>query len=189
MSTETYEQVCKTIEALAAESFTKHVATPRGPGEWRFGAPGTNMYCSRVILRPGAVIVYGDIGEWILRISDSEPLAWLRGSVRSKDYLLGKIKAGELTRFYAPDALAWLDETCADDEDERSRRAKVKGNLNEYRYDELVLHEWAMACHEADYDDPPYHEYPTEGALWLHAMLRAFVAALDNVAQPVGPQQ
>ncbi|HWQ10117.1 MAG TPA: hypothetical protein VN436_13445 [Holophaga sp.] len=178
---DTYAQAQKVITELAARDFTKHVLTVEGPGEWRCGEPDTVIMSFRILCRPGMVVVWGDLGEWVLRHSDRDSLGWLRGAVRSPDYVLQKVKAGERLRFYAADAMASLD----DPETIESWGADVVEKIREALpvVEDLTQERWLDACYNAPLDDPPREEYPTESALWLIELLRKFVALEAKAAE------
>lgn len=188
---DTYAATVECIKRLAAESFTTHELTQEGPQEWRCGRKGTSAYSFRILFRPGMIAVWGDLGEWILRHSDRESLAWLRGAVRSPDYMLEKVQAGEKERFYPADALAWL---ASSEAVEMYGTDLVSAARKALDFDDgfsLTAETWATACFEAGMDDPPRFMYPCERALWLVELLRKFVsleAALPltfNAASPL----
>lgn len=178
---DTFAVTQKTIAELAAKDYAEHIVEPQGLGEWRFRKPGTSIMWSAIIVRPWYVIVYGDVGEWILRHSERDSLAWLRGAVRSRDYLLEKVKAGDTERFYPADAMEELRPTGKeDDAHDDALRAKVKAELDPFMWnDEPTEYEWGRAWAEAGGDDPPRCRYASEGGLWLWETLKAFIRTLD----------
>jgi len=100
-------------DSFYTDTLINHEITEKGPGEYRWGQPGTNIYTVYIILRPGAVIIYGDVGEFIFRHSDDNSLRWLKGAVKSRDYLLGKLRTHNKT--YDPDRTKeMINETLAD---------------------------------------------------------------------------
>lgn len=102
------------IRKRAAQHFSEHVITKEATGRWFCGKPGTGIYSFRVLCVPGAVIVYGDIGELILRPYASPPdeLAWLRGAAKNAkypEYCLGKCPpAHKQEEFLSGDAVKYL---------------------------------------------------------------------------------
>jgi len=173
----TYAETKSTVERLAADAFARHVLTQEGPGEWRCGREGTVIHSSRVLLRPGMVAVWGDLGEWILRHGDRDSLGWLRGAVKSPDYLLEKVRAGKRSEFYPDDALAWLRSDEAVEAYGKDRVAKAREALEDFDSGPFSQDRWFDACYGAAcMDDPPRFEYPCASALWLVALLRKFVA-------------
>lgn len=177
-----FADVQKGIAQHAAEEFADHVLTVEGPSEWRCGKPGTGIMAFRVLCRPGMVAIWGDLGEWVLRVSDRNPVPWIRGAVRSPDYLLSKVKAGERLSFYPADARALLD----DPETAASWGAevveKVREELGSTWGDEATQEEWYVAWSNAGADETPDCEYPTIHALWLVEMLRKFVDLEANLS-------
>jgi hypothetical protein len=175
------EETRKTIAELAAEGFANHVAIPEGPGEWLCRAPDRSHRWFRIIIRPCTVIVWGDIGDWILTHSDGDSLGWLSRAAKDAKYpgyLLSKIRAGKDREFYAGDARAWLDEQVADGVEDA---AKVKEWLEESTgLASFDQHQWYSAWYETGTggrDIPDFLDYGS-GPLWLGQAMSWFVAHL-----------
>src|SRR6267378_1809817 len=92
MTLETEEKTRKDVARWAVDAFNYHSLTQVSEERWRVQTPGTWSSGFFVILAPGVIIVYGDIGEGIFCHSDHDSLAWLRRAVQSPDYLLSKLK-------------------------------------------------------------------------------------------------
>lgn len=185
---DTYAEVAASIKGMAAEAFVGHALTSEGPGEWRFGRPGTVIYSSRVLFRPGTIIVWGDLGEWVLRHGNKDSLGWLRGAVQSPDYLLEKVRAGKRERFYPADAAKLLKDPETEESWGAARVARVREELNGWRGGDFTEEDWAREWYEAGADEVPNVRYPCESALWLIELLRAFVAAEAALA-PAGEKE
>lgn len=177
-----FADVQKDIARFAAEGFVDHVLTVEGPSEWRCGKPGTGIMAFRVLCRPGMIAVWGDLGEWVLRVSDRNPVPWIRGAVRSPGYLLEKVKAGERKRFYPADAMALLDDPDTAESYGADVVEKVREELGSMWGDEATAAEWYMAWSNAGADEPPDCEDMCEAALWLVEMLRKFVDLEANLS-------
>jgi len=81
----------RTIDELAKEAFKDHVLREEGEGRWFCGRPGTGMYHFRLIVAPGCVLLYGDIGEAVFLCAEPDALNWLLASAGGgRDYILGK---------------------------------------------------------------------------------------------------
>ena len=78
------------VAKLAKEAFKDHKLHQEGPGRWFCAKPGTGIYSFHVACFNGCVVLYGDVGELILRPSDKDSLAWLCDAIDSMDYVLGK---------------------------------------------------------------------------------------------------
>lgn len=111
-----------------APSFKDHQLTVQaeGPsgGAWLYTcrSPLTSFYSFNVVVAPQVILVYGDIGELLLRVTPGgfphEMLRWLRDSTRDPielDYLLGKCPnpewefgEGELRRYLKTEAVESL---------------------------------------------------------------------------------
>jgi hypothetical protein len=151
------------IAEMAAESFKDHVITPEGEGRWRCKRPGTGMYSFRVVTLPGAVVVYGDVGDALLKVSyytTADIVAWLRGSYAQWGYVAGKLLFREaLTEFYPGDALQFAAECAAayaaDDTSQAAVRNRdfaadvqalhARSELNEHEWHEVV-EEYGLDC-------------------------------------------
>ena len=91
----------------AAESFQNHKVTRFSDSEFMCARPNSIVWSFRILFPPGAVIVYGDVGEMILTQYDLG-IGWLRGAVHSPGYLLGK--CSKLKKEFSPvDAAIDLD--------------------------------------------------------------------------------
>lgn len=134
-----------------------------------------NGWCF-VATPPGAVILYGDVGEAILRHSDSDSLGWLRRAASREeypDYLLSKVEAmgGRRKQLCVPDLKPTRR---SDDTTEEFRQLQRRWRrAREYR-DDLDIIE--LAHRFAGYDGP--HLAHSSTALWIWHALCAFVANL-----------
>ncbi len=88
-----YRPLREEVQQRSEETFKDHVLTSEGEGRWYFGRPGSTMYCVRVIASPGNVIMLGDCGDLILRCSDRDSLAWLRGTMDRRNYSLDYVSS------------------------------------------------------------------------------------------------
>jgi hypothetical protein len=196
VSGERAADVRRDIAAFAAEAFANHVVTQNGPGEWRCAKPGTGVNGFHVLCRPFYVVVWGDLGDWILQCSDRDTLGWLRGSVRSPDYLLGKCRAGEVTCFYSGDAWDHLNhevgarqqelaegQTAGDDMDpELARLVAIQDQLDEN--DDFSEHDWHQAWYDHGQGEVSACRGPSSGGCWLVEALRWFVDHVDQAVLP-----
>jgi hypothetical protein len=177
---ETLAEAKAQIAEMAREAFAQHVCERR-EGGWLCRRPGTSVYAFWVFTTPGAIVFYGDLGEAILRPSDRDALPWLRGAVRSLDYVIEKVRAGDKTHFYGGDALAWARSTAGDLEDTRARRRGLKllaAALDLDRLGDLHQHTWAEAVNEAGFDSEccAIGTGHSSAMLWMVEALRWFVA-------------
>lgn len=128
---------------------------------------GRNCWCF-VATPPGAVILYGDVGEAILRHSDRDSLGWLRRAASNEeypDYLLSKVEAmgGSRKQLCVPDVdiAEWSGKY-------RLRWRKARLDRDDNAITELV--------HRFAYDGPCLVH--SSSALWIWHALCAFVANL-----------
>lgn len=182
------------VRQLAAQSFADHVLVAEGEGRWYCGKPGTGIYSFRVVSAPYHVIVFGDIGDALLRVSDRNPVPWLRGAVRSPDYLISK-SIWRDTVFYRGDAVEYLRDALRETEPSRSAIAvceelnlSTSDAVDAIRLDdELDVRGWYEAWHDAGECEPPSCTGPSAGMFWTVEALRCFVRLLDQVPQGDSP--
>lgn len=181
----TSADTARSIAHQAATAFAGHVLTQDGP-HWRCGRPDSSIYAFRLYAPPGAVIVWGDLGECVLRHADSDSLGWLvRAAGRDEypDYCLGKIEAldGEKREFYVGDAKAYIRERMRDavadrDTKERDRWKDVARDFGTGLDDcDSERAAWRTACSENGVDDPPDCHGWSSSALWIWHALVTFV--------------
>ena len=190
MTTGTYADTHATIHRLALESFAEHELREVSPQRWRCSRPGTGVYGFWVLVADGVVIVYGDIGEGIFRMSEpaASVIPWLRGAVQSTDYLLEKLRAGDFEQgkeqFYPDDAVAWAHWNAEEhtEQDRYAKRALDFYNDVKLSAENGDLHsdEFLRLASEAGLDDM-YHvgRAPSASALWLVEALTTFIRLID----------
>jgi len=193
------------LNELIDEAFANHIITSEqieGPVKmWYCGRKGTGIYSYRVISAPGMLLVYGDVGDYMLQANDRDLVPWLRGAVKSENYLISKfVNKGEI--FFPDEAVQLLndlvleadeyDKTEGYDEDEDGN--KIDGHYGpparKLRRD--VLDEW-----DAEYDDGPSFAKTFYGAggdvelidrtidysssvYWTAGCLKKFIKLLDE---------
>lgn len=200
-----------TIATIAGESLAGHAITPEqteGPVRmWYCGRKGTGMYSYRVIAAPGMLLVYGDVGDYMLQANDRDLIPWLRGAIKSENYVIGKmVHKGEV--FLPDEAVALLDTLIADakEDDEGELRHEDEEDNNIYYYSEqaisfknAVLDEWDPEYDSGDGFAQAFHNAGGEtsllsravdyepGVYWTMECLKKFVELLDDLEDPSGP--
>lgn len=150
---------------------------------WMCKRPGSWTYGFNVVVWPGAIVIQGDVGEAMFSCREptvQDALAWLRGAVDSRDYLLGKLMAGSRDR-----VLIWpfVENELADMSAEDAARFREA---------------WAEldAPDGRDYGRLMYELFgDTEGgctdfgfrALWLAACLKRFMVLHDETVKEEVP--
>lgn len=201
------EQLMAQHEAMAAESFAKHVVTQRlDQGlfrSWRCKRPDSWCMGFDITTTPGYLIVTGDIGELILsRCDDMVP--WARGAVGSPDYFAEKVVRTIKTEEWSNErALEWIDDEIADaqreaeDEDEAPRAAGRLKRLKVLRYEAtrdgingaLCEGEFAIALYESELvhgSDWPRLTVFNSNFLWCLMAVRWWLKAIDSL--PAAPE-
>jgi hypothetical protein len=175
---ETYAGTQALIHGLAGSAFERHELAEVGPQEWHCGRPKSGTYCFRVILRPGMVVIYGDVGEGIFRGGEAgDTLAWLRDAVDSPSYLLGKLRPAQ-REFYAGDTLSYAAELAA--EEARGYPELWEEAKRLHRHGELTQHTWGEAVRNHTNDSDAYGAGMGHAgsAMWLAEALRWLVEHL-----------
>src|SRR5262249_14917503 len=141
----------------------------------------------RVVASPGTIFVSGDLGLFVLRCQEQEPIAWLRDAVADEgdlDYVLGKVRAAEDPReeFFASLATAYLEHLAGPAE--RGRRAAAirlrlaaAGGLTDGPIGQRLWTDIYLA--EADDPEVPACTDWSAPMLRLYYALRAFSRLLD----------
>jgi len=80
------------------KSFEKHEVQVIEPydyetlrGEYIWGQPNSMFYHMHIIFRAGIIIIYGDLGAWVLS-PGGRSLPWLRGAINNPTYMFEKCK-------------------------------------------------------------------------------------------------
>ncbi len=180
---EGYDATRAQIHRIAEEAFQHHRILDRGQNEWLCINSKSGNRSFRLIIRPGTVILFGDLGDGILHFHNDDALGWLRGATRDAEcpeYLLGKLDHPQRRRcFYAGDALAFAREMARDDAagdwDDLLHEAQ-----DHHRHGELDQHLWVELLHEHVPDSDAYEVgmHYDEECLWIFEALRWFVAHL-----------
>ena len=93
--TGTREKNRKRLAKMANEAFVDHKLVPEQISTslkmWYCGKKGTGMYSFRVIAAPGMLLVYGDVGDYMLQANDRDLIPWICGAIKSENYVIGKM--------------------------------------------------------------------------------------------------
>ena len=183
--TKTQQQIIE----FAKNDFKDHVLTTESVSDrislYKCARPNnSSTYAFRVILAPQCITVYGDIGDrMILFYGRENTLAWLRGAVKSSDYLISKMlfKKEEFDKDIAQSswASAKQDYKDADYEDKLSLMTD-----EEYEYivsADYPIQEWYnFFCGELNSDEPPSCEDWSADVYCTVECLRKFVELIDK---------
>lgn len=161
------------VFATAAEAFANHVVQPicdaQGVKVFKCARPNTWTYGFFVSFLPGAILVHGDIGDFLID-RPSGGFDWLRNAIDSMDYVLSKSSMAKRDTFMPGDALALLD-------DPRWRDSGVRKMMREGWSAEDVSdgHAWRELLHDitGDCEAEPccYYSFNT---LFCYAALKWF---------------
>lgn len=180
-----------TIAELAKSSFANHRLSWDAAGHyWRCSDPKRGFHWFHVFTAPFYIVLWGDNGDVVLRVSDRDSLGWLL-SASSLDYFVGKITACDnpgKEEFYPGDAKVYIDDMISQypvtdddgEEDEHNKRyvEKLQAVLKQFTdgvYDDDPARVWAEAWqdHIGDGDIPDLCG-PSSTALWAWESVLTF---------------
>lgn len=177
------------IRAAAEAAFADHAIEQRRPGVWRCAKPGTWHMGFHVAELPGAIAIWGDIGSMLVDPAGAGyDVEWLRGSIRSMDYVLSKATRVHQTRFEPVRFEAHLRELVAEPvaTPPRPCRCGEKGGIAacaawliaQTDFEEEFFRPYVEECHHGDSEI--YHsmnDWEVDD-LWSFEALRCFVRLL-----------
>ncbi len=105
---ETSEKHRAHIETVMPKAYADHVMTKVNDCTWRCGrADGGSQYHFFVVISPHCIVVYGDIGEMIIRPGWNRGIGWLRGCLDdgkrdSFHYMLSKVPMPHRQEVFMP---------------------------------------------------------------------------------------
>lgn len=188
-SAKTSEEMYADTAKWAAKDFAGHVIKKESESIYYCGKPGTGIMSFRVVFLPGAILIYGDIGELILTQHNLD-LPWLCGSVHSRSYFFEKSR-NKTKAFCAGDAAAHLDflldsyrtDYGADSEDFEKQRAYLEAVWEKWDVDNCESYEvennWYLAY--SDYDSEVYvAEHLSSQDIWCWEAAKWFVENLKR---------
>lgn len=165
----------------ANKTFDRHEITRERFGVWYCGAKDTGNMSFRVVVAPGMLMLYGDIGEIIFLPYAKNTLAWAVGSFQPEYPYYPMTKLSHHMRekeFQSDEVEGWLLEKVR--ENRKSRDNKwTKHYIDLVRRwresDRDGLHQaersWHELCYTSNLDDPPtFTDYPTGIYLCFQAM-------------------
>ncbi len=174
------------LEELALKAFKDHELTVLEDydiktlkGEYVWAKPNTGIYSVHIIFRNSTIIMYGDIGTWVLRQPGID-LPWLRGSVDSPNYLFEKLTREHNRKYNADKTKAYALECLEQDENLlKEDIEKIKKTAIREEFDE----EYAMFFFGEliGYDDAyEFLQYTWDHAVYAWAALKTFMTAIDK---------
>jgi len=129
---------------------------------WLCERPKDSAYHFYVAMPQHAIIVYGDIGEMILRPGWNRSIGWLRGALREGegeyfDYLLEKVPSPHRREVFMPgDAIEHMVDEARDDPDSYGSNQRVLDEFAEavdtHGDIRTVRESWVDAIYECGYD-------------------------------------
>ena len=148
-------------------------------GEFIWSKGGTWVHHCHIIFRPGTIIIYGDIGEWVFRQNDID-LNWMRGAIKSPDYFLSKITTrrkkydAERTEERAIDMINEI-------EDINERHELLKSVKNVWWENENDAYNFLSDdVGDVDACESLVDSWEAAGATWFYAAMVGFIDALDK---------
>ena len=153
---------------LAEPAFKNHKITVEAEGRYLCQEPGTIIYGFRVVDLPGAILLYGDIGHCIIQPYN---ISWLRGAVRSTQYVFEKMGVRR-TQFVEEMALGTIANMWDHECYKQAQRTWEEWGSQYYREEQS----WVDVVGSFDYEwIEQAYDYPPQ-AYWHLAALRWFCA-------------
>lgn len=141
------------ILSMAENRFDNHVCTQTlDAGEWkawRCQAPGTWNYGFNVMLKPGWLILDGDIG-FVAFSRTKDMLSWIRGAINDPDYIAEKVPQEIKVREY--------NEQIAEESILEAQEFALQNNLMPEKGYEDILEFFEDCCESAREGEQGYYE-------------------------------
>ncbi|MFA5217038.1 hypothetical protein [Sulfuricurvum sp.] len=187
------EHALKVIEPYTAQSLSR--SNPRG--ECRWGKPNSRLYESFIIFRENTIILYGDIGTWVLR-QDGIDLAWLRGAIKDPNYLLSKLTGERQKKYDGAKTMKYANE-CIEEMAKGDLLKNEKPVIDNLR-SECKMVDWENEHDAYDFfsgvleDSNPEeslrYTWNSAGGVWPWAVLYTFLIELDRrITPPEAPEK
>ena len=179
----TIDSYRKQIINLAQEALKDHVITPEQTEGlvrmWSLCRPDMGIYWFRVIIAPGCIVVYGDVGDSMYNMHEHDPLPWLRDAINSPEYLIGKMITKK-EKFFPAEAYKILDEMKEESQEETKVAEEIKDNWNTFDFEDSG-YEFRRAIWEAgtDFEVPSSRAFDyNEDTYWSVECLKKFIKLL-----------
>ena len=192
---ETSEKHLGYIKDRMPRVYSDHVMTKEQENVWRCGRPGSSNWHFYVAILPHCIVVYGDIGEMIIRPGWNRGIGWLRGCLDdgksdSFSYMLGKVPSPHRQEVFMPgDVIAECLEYGNNPDNQAAH--EVQNALDDWAErigdNEDQRESWYAAASHADLECEwyaGYNDYSSE-MYWCAYALQWFVAAWVKENDPV----
>lgn len=177
-SGERYKEAVSCVERQAVDAFARHVLTVKRPWLWKVSRPDSWVYGFFVVMAPGALIMYGDLGEAVFRMhagSEKDVFEWTMRCTKDRYYVLSKIANREaFKKFYSGDAVEYAKSCLDESKSQKDRDFYVEVQQRDADGDLSRDEFYRIAAEHEQYDVPGFEEW-SAGAIWLHAALETFV--------------
>ena len=165
-SSDTSKDHMRRIADRAPEAYANHVMTRECENVWLCENPKSSVWHFYVALLPHCILVYGDIGEMIIRPGSGCRMGWLRGCLDdgksdSFEYMLGKVPAKhKQLEFMTGDVLLACEEYVVHNPEEAYRMQEALNNWASLVGDYGNPQEsWYSAASNANLDPEWYSGY------------------------------
>lgn len=182
---DTSESNFKKASYAMKSAFDDHVLKSVGENIWLCGKPsGSSVWHFYVALLPHCIVVYGDIGDLLIRPGWNRGIGWLRGCLENKPehfgYMLSKVPNRELrTQFMPGDVISECFEYGNNPDNEVA--SEIQAALDEWAErlggNEDPRQAWYTAASSADLECEWYAGYNdyTQEVYWCAYALQWFV--------------
>lgn len=183
MSAETFKDSTDYVNRSAPERFKNHVLIERRQWVWKVArADGRWQYGFYLLVAPGAVVVYGDIGEAVFRIyavDEQAALDWVLRCSKDLHYTISKLANLEAyRRFYPGDALAYAEKCENESKDQETGHANACDFCDDVRREidggDLSGQTFWTLAHDHGFHDVPACVDWAPSAFWFAHALQTF---------------
>lgn len=187
-----YALLKKVVDAVRKEQiFDQHVITREREGVWHCGIPHDSNMSFRVVSTPGAIIIYGDLGELIFLPNTRNALWWAyktKWDPENPYYPLTKISPQLRDKIFVVEEIdAHIEERLkdsyeAEDKDEEYRWLRIREKWDDFpdRDNQTYAEQyWYQLCNEENEDDPIDGMNWTSRVLWIYQAMCWFMSHVD----------
>lgn len=181
-----YKKIFNDARFLAEQEFENHKIETIWSGNrysW-FSArnPKSKLYSfNLVFFNDGTITFTGDIGDYILKVSDADSFNWLISTLDCErmpvDYITSKIVAGKKFDWYEEDLKEYLKHNKELSEDDPD---KLPSEIVDYYYIDYSKEEFAEAMYNWNAEACDMFERPSFGAILMICAMKWFVENLSE---------
>ena len=186
-----YKKIFKDAQFTVEQEFKNHkigLIWSRYRYSWFYvHNPKSRLYSFTLgFFNDGTITFTGDIGDYILKVSDADSLNWLISTMNSEripiDYITSKIVAGKKFDWYEEDLKEYLKQNKELSEDDPD---KLPNEIVDYYYTDYSKEEFIEAMYNWNAEACDMFERPSFGAILMICAMKWFVENLSGQDEDV----